>query len=83
VLNRLAQSLHGEFDIVGLEMAPAFDFRLVAAFREPLKVFRGELSSGETAIANPRKITRPGDFNDAPKSWWLSFPEALGARKHF
>ncbi len=40
---RLAQPLHGEFDIVGLEMPPACNFRLVSVFREPLKVFRGEL----------------------------------------
>ena len=41
-----------------------------------------DCSTQQTAIAIPRKITRPDDFNDAPNAGWLSFPEALGARKH-
>jgi hypothetical protein len=35
----------GELDVVGLEVAPALDFRLVAVLREALKVFRGDLFS--------------------------------------
>ena len=41
--DRLAESFHGEFDIVRLEVAPALTFRLVAVLREALKVFRGDL----------------------------------------
>src|SRR5258706_8158847 len=37
----------GDETIVGLQMPPALNLGEVAAFREPLKVFRGELSSGD------------------------------------
>jgi hypothetical protein len=47
MIDGLAEPLHGEFDVVRLEVAPALDFGEVTVLRKPLKVFRGELSGGD------------------------------------
>src|SRR5258705_13519905 len=41
-LDRFAQPLHGELDILGLQFAPALDFGLVAVLREALEIFGGQ-----------------------------------------
>ena len=45
-LDRLPQPLHGEFDVLRLQMAPALDLRLVSVLREALEIFRSELLGG-------------------------------------
>jgi hypothetical protein len=52
-IDRLAQPLHGEFDVLRLQVAPALDLGLVAVLREALKVFRRKLSGSHTL---------PGEF---------------------
>ena len=52
-LNRLPQPLHGEFDILRLQVAPALDLGLVAVFREVLEIFCSELLGGRSL---------PGEF---------------------
>jgi hypothetical protein len=47
MVDGLAEPLHGEFDVVRLEVAPALDFGEVTVLRKSLKVFRGELSGGD------------------------------------
>src|SRR5258705_9228421 len=47
IIDGITQALHSELDVIGLKVAPALNLGEVAAFREPLKVFRGELSSGD------------------------------------
>jgi hypothetical protein len=44
-LNRLAEPLHREFDIIGLQMAPALNLGLVPILGEALEVFRRDLFS--------------------------------------
>src|SRR3981081_2632822 len=44
----LAQPLHGEFDILRLQVAPAPHLGLVAVLGEALKVFRRKLSGSHT-----------------------------------
>jgi hypothetical protein len=51
--NRLPQPLHGEFDVIGLEVAPALVFRLVEVLREALKAFRGDLFSRDALLGEP------------------------------
>src|SRR5258705_12216898 len=46
IIDGITQALHSELDVIGMEVAPALNLGEVAAFREPLKVFRGELSGG-------------------------------------
>src|SRR6266851_146905 len=41
-LDRLAQPLHGEFDVLRLQLAPALDLSLVMVLGEALEVFRGQ-----------------------------------------
>jgi hypothetical protein len=45
-VDRFAQPLHNEFDIVRLQMAPALDLGQVLILREALEVFRGERLRG-------------------------------------
>jgi hypothetical protein len=45
-IDRFAQPLDRELDIVRLQMAPALDLGLVPVLRVTLEVFRGELLSG-------------------------------------
>ena len=45
-LDRLAQPLHGEFDVLRLQMAPALDFGLIAVFREAFEIVRSILPCG-------------------------------------
>src|SRR5258708_7055904 len=52
-LDRLAQALHYEFDVLRLQMPPAFNLSLVAILREALKVFRSVLAGG---VALPREF---------------------------
>src|SRR5258708_37398102 len=47
-IDRFAQALHRKFGIIGLEMTPALNFCEVTVFREPLEIFRGVLSGGDT-----------------------------------
>jgi hypothetical protein len=49
-LDRLPQPLHGELDILRLELAPAIHFSLVAIFRETLEVFRGQTPGGRALL---------------------------------
>ena len=42
-LDRLAQPLHGELEVLRLEMAPALDLGLVTIFRKALEIFRCQL----------------------------------------
>src|SRR5258705_221122 len=51
--DRLPQPLHGEFDVLRLQMPPAFNLSLVAILREALKVFRSVLAGG---VALPREF---------------------------
>src|SRR5260221_8396351 len=41
-LDRLPQPLHGELDILRLQLAPALDLSLIAVLGEALEVFRGQ-----------------------------------------
>ena len=59
--NRLAQPLHGELDILRLQMAPALDFGLVSILWEALEVFRGQLFGGRPL---------PGEFFADERVWW-------------
>ena len=52
ILDRLAQALHGEFDVLRLQLAPAFDLGLVALFRKTLEIFRGQLFGGLRSLVN-------------------------------
>ena len=52
-LNRLPQPLHGEFDILRLQVPPALDLGLVPIFRKALEIFRGQLFGGRAL---------PGEF---------------------
>jgi hypothetical protein len=45
-IDRFAQPLQSELDIVRLQMAPALDLGLVSIFREALEMFRRELLRG-------------------------------------
>jgi hypothetical protein len=47
IIDGIAQALHSELDFIGLKVAPALNLSQVAAFREPLKIFRSELSGGD------------------------------------
>src|SRR6266481_9655109 len=62
-LNRLPQPLHGEFDILRLQVAPALDLGLVAVLREALEVFRRELLGGDALsgelLADVRVLRHP------------------------
>src|SRR5258708_7000947 len=49
-LDRLAQPLHGEFDVLGLQLTPAFHLGLVAIFRKAFEVLRGQLPSGRAFL---------------------------------
>jgi hypothetical protein len=50
VVDGIAQALHGEFDILRLQLAPVLDFGLVALFREALQVFRGKPPGGRALL---------------------------------
>src|SRR5258707_15442844 len=64
-LNRLAQPLHGELNILRLKFAPALDFSLEPLFREALEIFRGQLFCGRAL---------PGEFlADKGVSWHRGF----------
>jgi hypothetical protein len=54
-LDRLPQPLHGEFDILRLQVAPALDFGLVPLFREALEILRSQLPGGR---ALPGELSR-------------------------
>ncbi len=45
-VDRFAQPLQSELDIVRLQMAPALDLGLVSILREALEVIHGELLRG-------------------------------------
>src|SRR6266403_4207748 len=64
-LDRLAQPLHGELDILRLQMAPALDLGLVPLFRKALEILRSVLAGG---IALLREF-----LADKRVSWHRSF----------
>jgi hypothetical protein len=47
-LERVAQPLHGEFDIFRLQEAPSLDLRQVPVLREALEIILGHLSGGRS-----------------------------------
>jgi hypothetical protein len=53
-LDWLAQPLHGEFDILRLQVASALDFGLVPVLRKAMEIFRGQLLGGRAL---------PGEFH--------------------
>jgi hypothetical protein len=48
--NGLAQPLHGEFDILGLRVSPAFDLGLVPVLRVAFEIFPGVFSGGRLLL---------------------------------
>jgi hypothetical protein len=46
MVNGFAEPLHGEFDILRLQMAPALYLGLVPVLGESLEIFLGHLSGG-------------------------------------
>ncbi len=60
-----SRRLHGELDVLRLQLAPALDFGLVSLFRKALEIFRGQLLSGRAL---------PGEFlADKRVSWHGGF----------
>src|SRR5258707_12097988 len=49
-LDRLPQPLHGEFDILRLQVAPAFELGLVPLVREALVIFPNCLPGGRALL---------------------------------
>ena len=49
-LDRLAQPLHGELEVLRLEMAPALDLGLVTIFRKALEIFRCQLLAAVRSV---------------------------------
>jgi hypothetical protein len=45
-VDRFAQPLQSELDIIRLQMAPALDLSLISILPEALEIFRSELSGG-------------------------------------
>jgi len=50
--DRLTQPLHGEFDVLRLQMAPALDHSLIPLLGEALEVFRGVPAGGVAPPGN-------------------------------
>src|SRR5258705_9061756 len=81
-LDRLPQPLHGEFDVLRLQMAPALDLRLVSVLREALEIFRsellggralpGELLSDERVSGHGAIEAQPAAFGKSSISWVIS-----------
>jgi hypothetical protein len=44
--DRLAQPLHGKFDVLRLQMPPAFNLGLISVFRKAREILRGKLFGG-------------------------------------
>jgi hypothetical protein len=68
--DRLAQPLHGEFDVLRLQIALALDFGHVPIFREALKILEGECSGGVglRARMNTSAATDASSAPPAPQS---------------
>ncbi len=67
-VDRHAQALHGDFDILRLQVAPALDLGLVAVFREAFEIFRSQLLGGRSLpgefLADER-VLGPGSHQNA------------------
>src|SRR5260370_20429597 len=50
VIDRLAQPLHRELDVLRLQLAPALDFGLITVLREALEIFRGKPPGGRAVL---------------------------------
>jgi hypothetical protein len=52
ILDRLAQALYGEFDVLRLQLAPALDLGLVALFRKSWKYSAASFFGGLSSLVN-------------------------------
>src|SRR5258705_1623816 len=89
IIDGITQALHSELDVIGLKVAPALNLGEVAAFREPLKVFRGELSSGDAQsgefladerVSGHARLKRSGAGRQFPGTGKKTAPAGGGLR---
>src|SRR5207253_3411197 len=85
IRDRLAQPLHGEFDILRLQMAPALDLGLVPPFQKALEIFRSQLLCGRALLGeflSDERVPRHGHYQSAVRPGGQSICTETAARGH-